>query len=112
MPTETIRRRVSTSRGSGVLPGPAADHRRHPLQIGHPAELDFVELVFEVLEEMAADPDRKVVFLDEGIFQRTYAGLPVEELFPGVLSVGRERGRHGEASDDHVRQTVTRCQHR
>ena len=97
-------------RGAGVLPRPAADHRGHPLQIRHPAELDFVELALEILQQMPTDANRQVVLLDERILERADPGLPVEELLPGVLGVGRERGRHGDASDDHVGKTVTGCQ--
>ena len=48
----------------------------------------------------------QVVLLDERVVEQSDAGLSVEQILPGVLSVGCQRGRHGDASDDHVRQTV------
>src|SRR4051812_36648424 len=59
---------------------------------------------------MPADFHGKVVVLDERVIQKPDAALSFEELLPRVLSVSRQRSRHGNAGDDDVGEPVPRCQ--
>jgi len=67
-------------------------------------------LAVEFLEQVPADANRQVVLLDEVILERPDSTLPVEQQLPGVFGVGCDRGRHGDASDDHVWESVPRAQ--
>ena len=53
-----------------------------------PAQFDPRQLTVEILEEMPADADRKVVLLDERIVQLADSTLSVEQRLPGAVRVG------------------------
>ena len=93
-----------------VLPDPPAQHGGHLLQVAHPAVLDPVQLAVEFLEQMPTDADWQVELLDERVLERTDAALPVQQQLPRGLRVGCQGGRHGDAGDNDVGETVPRSQ--
>ena len=95
---------------SRVIPHSAAQHGGHLLQVAHPAVLDPRELAVEFFDEVPTDADRQVELLDERVVERADTALAFEQQLPGVLHVGSQGSRHGNARDDHVGETLPRSQ--
>jgi hypothetical protein len=65
------------------------------------------QLTVEILEQVPTDANREVELLDEGIVELADPALSVQQLLPGVVSVGSQRSRHRDAGDNHIRETVS-----
>ena len=85
VPIDTISRLVSTSGEPAFSQARRPSTVGHLLQVGQPTQFDLGQLAVEVLEQVSTDADRQVVLLDEGVFERADAALPVQQRLPGAI---------------------------
>ncbi len=96
---------VDLGRSRG-LPQPAAQHPRHLLHVRQAAQLDTIEVLVEVFAEFTPDANRQFELVDERLIQSANPALALQQLLPGVLSVGREGSARCDGSDDDVGKSV------